>query len=231
MDLPAESYPGLDLMEEVLSLDGVTSEQAASALGEPKRKVRTALSALVRLGLLARERRGRSYLYRRLNGTILDGFLRSCGSLMPMMLFGATTSDLSRRFRGARSTRMKKARFAVKLAIDLGLAVRDRRRAVLTERGTVYMMALEAERIYLEETGGRLHYPVPLTPIRRRLESLGVERELFDGLFPRAVRELVKAKLSPSPPTSDLVVRDAIRDRRGRLLYFLTIGGVRWIGL
>ncbi len=231
--MPSYSYPGLEVLEAVShGLEsqnrGRTCGEISKMLGIPKRKAQAALAGLRSLGLVDRVKRSGRYLYRAAGDRSVGEAALSHPEVFRVLWISLTTPstvpDIARAlYRGGRkSTREKRATYAVRLAEDLGLVSRSSRVVRVTEEGAVAAAARALREAYRRAT----HVPgepVSLTRLREEMGRKGLSREAFDALILEAVEAIPGAMLSPAPAWSKTVVRDAIRDERGRLLYFLSI--------
>ncbi len=231
--MPSYSYPGLRVLEAIAEGLGSwsrakTCREISELLELPKRRVQAALAGLISLGLARRVRRSAGYLYRVEGGASVEEAALSHPEVSRVLWISltspSTVPEIARMlYRGGRkSTREKRATYTVRLAEDLGLVSRSSRVVRVTEEGAVAAMARALEGAYRRAT----HVPgepVTLTRLREEMARRGLSREAFNALILDAVEAIPGAMLSPAPAWSRTVVRDAIRDERGRLLYFLSI--------
>lgn len=233
--MPSYSYPGLGVLEAVARElgsrgRGGTCGEISETLKAPRRKVQAALAGLRSLGLVRRVRRSGRYLYVDAGSGSIGEAAISHPEVFRVLWISLTTPstvpEIARALyrRGRKSTREKRATYVVRLAEDLGLVSRSSRVVRVTEAGAIAALAKALEEAYRGVTHV-LGEPVSLTRMREEMSRRGLSREAFDALVLEAVEAIPGAMLSPAPAWSRTVVRDAIRDERGRLLYFLSIWG------
>ncbi len=212
--LPSYSYPGMDVLESVrrrISRKERTTSEISRETGVPRWKVRAALSILTYLKVVSRTKRGRSITYKGRRASIRRAFL-SDERIGKIIVAGVSDSKILR----GESTRAKRLNYCLRMASDLGIVSRvGRRRSYrFTEEGSREVLGSLVRALLAGSKDG----VISMSDLRRELGELGMSRELFDELMPRA---LSRFRLSPAPASVDSVRRDCLVDDRGRAIYFV----------